>query len=455
MSNAPATCRFCDTPLAVADGPRKGRPQEYCNAVCRQAAHRERRKAKTRPPTRTDAPAPSPPPTLSAAHPPGAPARADAPSMEDTLMEIVKDMQEELRQLARCLSATETPPEDALRRAVRMRAQLEGLTAGLVGLARDRRLTWSAIGDLLGIGEDTARHRFQPAYIARRLGQLVRFRQEAPAKPKSRRSHTEPAKTPPPTTDAAAAEPSRASYNRLAPVLSMLARSCDLPLQTIAKRTGCSPSYLSRLLSGERVPTWTMTERFAKACGADPLILRKVWESERLKEKEPALRRAAEPGTSPVPGVDDLLAALRTLHVRAGRPTAYDVAVASRWKLTPDRVSEILDGAVEDWDDLAVLLYVLGGDRDYFRPLWEAAEAAASRIQPPAAPAAVEPALPPSGEVISQRVPGLLERFSGVLGSRPHLSPRQERVLKAKRDAVLANRLDGHTALPIPDDEPQ
>ncbi|GAA2815677.1 hypothetical protein [Kitasatospora aburaviensis] len=53
---------------------------------------------------------------------------------------------------------------------------------------------------------------------------------------------------------------------------------------------------------------------------------------------------------------------------------AYEIAVAGLWRLTPDRVTELLDGAVtEEWEDLQRLLYILGGDQSYFRPLWEAA----------------------------------------------------------------------------------
>ncbi|MEE1782749.1 hypothetical protein PUR71_07430 [Streptomyces sp. SP17BM10] len=46
-------------------------------------------------------------------------------------------------------------------------------------------------------------------------------------------------------------------------------------------------------------------------------------------------------------------------------------------------------------------------------------------------------------------------RFSGVLASKPNLSARQEWVLKAKRDAVLANRFGGHVVLPAADEEPR
>ncbi|WP_367136684.1 MULTISPECIES: hypothetical protein [Streptomyces] len=56
-----------------------------------------------------------------------------------------------------------------------MRTQLDGLTAGLVGRARCRRTTWRRIGRILGITEDTARHRYTGHYILRHLSELTRM----------------------------------------------------------------------------------------------------------------------------------------------------------------------------------------------------------------------------------------------------------------------------------------
>ncbi|MFE7354693.1 helix-turn-helix domain-containing protein [Streptomyces sp. NPDC057543] len=141
-------------------------------------------------------------------------------------------------------------------------------------------------------------------------------------------------------------EPSGAAFNRLAPVLSMLARASQLPLKDLSSRTRCSASYLSRVLSGERTPTWTLTERFARACGADSSVLRTVWESERLREKEPV----SLPEDASLPAGARLLNALNTLHVRAGRPTPYDISVASRWRLAVEEVAPVLEGAqIPSW----------------------------------------------------------------------------------------------------------
>lgn len=57
-----------------------------------------------------------------------------------------------------------------------------------------------------------------------------------------------------------------------------------------------------------------------------------MWESEKLSHKcrEPL----PEPDTPPLPAAEQLRAAVRTLHLRAGRPAANDIDVASRWVLT-------------------------------------------------------------------------------------------------------------------------
>ncbi|MEU7135013.1 helix-turn-helix transcriptional regulator [Streptomyces sp. NPDC046261] len=312
------------------------------------------------------------------------PSSPSAPSgADEVLAEIIKDILEETRQLQRSLPAPDA--EEPLRRAEQLRAQLESLTAGLVGRARHRRVTWSRIGRLLNVSEDTARHRYTNAYILRRLSQHIHLRSTPSSLGALYGETAPPGESPPPSdlpvdTPLSARTPASPAFNRLAPVLSMLARASKMQLQVLSRRVGCSASYLSRILSGERVPAWPLTERFAIACGADPAVLRQVWETERLRDTAAvAAPVVATPGEiiadqDRLLGPARLLAALRTLHVRAGQPTAYDIAVATRWRLSSDRVTTMLEGTQPaEWDDVAALLHVLGGPLDYFRPLWEAA----------------------------------------------------------------------------------
>ncbi|WP_344098246.1 helix-turn-helix transcriptional regulator, partial [Streptomyces stramineus] len=332
------------------------------------------------------APPPRPPQAPRPAPPPPASAEGD-----EALAEIAGDMQEELRQLLRTLTTADS--DDLLRRAARVRTQLDGLTAGLVGRGRCRRMTWSRVGHILGISEDTARHRYTDSYILRRLGELTRLR-TAPtslsaiyAERHAVRRKPAPRRGGPPVNAPRPKLPTRPrpAYNRLAPVLSMLARASKLSLKDLSRRTRCSASYLSRVLSGERTPTWELTERFAHACGADPGILRTVWETERLRGGTTGppveLDEGGGDDGDPVRAAARLLTALRTLHVRAGQPTAYDIATAGKWQLSLEQITPILEGTqLPDWPDLASLLHVLGGDIGYFESLWEAA------VRPPGPP---------------------------------------------------------------------
>ncbi|AXK36503.1 XRE family transcriptional regulator [Streptomyces armeniacus] len=368
-------CAYCGAALD-SEGQKVGRPQKYCGTSCRQAAHRSRKKGR-------DAACRNAGTTGPRAEAPGKkPQPAVAPS-EDVIIEIIRDLHEETRQLLR--SVESGFPSDPLRRTLKLRNHLDNLTAGLVGRARHHRITWSRIGALLSIREDTARHRFTDAHIQRRLRHLSGARTVPPslgalyagAPPPAKSSTAGPNEEGPPLPRT----PASAAYNRLAPVLSMLARASQLPLQELGDRCGCSPSYMSRILNGERVPSWPITERFAVVCGADTAVLRDVWESEQLRDRTPR-DQPAQPCGEPVLTKDTsgqsiarLMSALRTLHIRAGRPTAAAVAASAYWYFTPDDVTRMLGGRLAEWRSLERLVHALGGNPDYFLPLWRAVEA--------------------------------------------------------------------------------
>ncbi|WP_367140690.1 MULTISPECIES: helix-turn-helix domain-containing protein [Streptomyces] len=284
-------------------------------------------------------------------------------------------------------------PTDLLRLAARMRTQLDGLTAALVGRARHRRTTWNRIGHILGISEDTARHRFTDHYILRRLSELTRMNPPPATLKDLYTAHRhQPSPVPVPPLGSIHTRP-RPAFNQLAPVLSMLARNSQKTMKELSERTRCSASYLSRILNGERIPTWELTERFARACGADPAVLRSAWETERLRSNSPLLETEDDDegdDEDPHRAGIRLLRALRTLHVRAGQPPAYNIAAASKHQLTVALITAVLDGSrFPGWRDLISLLNVLGGDISYFQPLWEAA------VRPATPPTDTPPTAPP------------------------------------------------------------
>ncbi|MGW0771784.1 helix-turn-helix domain-containing protein [Streptomyces sp. NPDC002676] len=431
-------CEYCASPLT--GGPGKGRPRKYCGDACRQAAHRRRlHTGSAAPRLAQPAPAAQPPHALRTTPAPR-PAGHDPSAGEELLCEIAKDIQDGARDLARLLPSLSG--EEPLQRISQLQEQLDGLTAAVVGRARYRRVTWATISSALRVSEDTARHRYTDRYILRRLARFNRSEKvltsvaglftapgdgTTPALPSSDRG-SESSDTgdrgdgPEQSTPT---ESSGAAYNRLAPILSMLIRTAQLTNKEVSSKIGCSPSYLSRILTGERVPTWDLTRKFALACGADPEVLRTVWESEKLSHRcrEPV----PEPDAPPLPAADRLRAAVHTLHLRAGRPAPSDIAVASRWVLTAGTVASLIEGTViPPRHVLQKFVRLLGGDVDHFAQLLDSAHHEATtgaaimqpaphpETAPTPAPAQPEHTMPPPAPT-NTGPDAVMKTFSKVL----------------------------------------
>ncbi|MEU1854178.1 helix-turn-helix transcriptional regulator [Streptomyces sp. NPDC019990] len=230
-------------------------------------------------------------------------------------------------------------------------------------------------------------------------------------------------------------------------MLPMLARASELPLHELARHARCSASCLSRMLSGHRVPSWKITERFARACGADPAVLRKVWETEQLRRRQPRQPVADQHEIDSLDGISTpaqafqrLMTALRTLHVRAGQPTAQQISMTSRWRLQAAQVTDVLEGSsMCDWPTLFQLVHAMGGAADYFRPLRQAATEHRDQPteQPPTATTGDQapPDTWPAGP--ADNAHDLISQFRGVLGSAPALDLGQREAIRrriAQRD---------------------
>jgi hypothetical protein len=286
---APTACQHCAAPLPPRTGASGGRPPEYCGSPCRQAAYRKRRKAE----------------------PPAKDAGDDADAV---VRDMAEDVVEEARHLLRILTRPDAPLLDRVEQAVSLSRSVENLTAGLVGRARIGRVPWAALGPALAMRPDTARRTYRAEAVSRRVPHASHHALPAPG----------PATVTVTAAVTAAVTASADSAGRprshLAPVLSRLHRASQLPLRALAARLGISPSHTSRILSGEWFPGWWLTERFAQACGADPRVLRKVWEDEKLRAD-----RAVGSGDAPL---DDGPAEHLPAQTAAAEPLPGPPAVA-------------------------------------------------------------------------------------------------------------------------------
>ncbi|MFC7895427.1 helix-turn-helix domain-containing protein [Streptomyces sp. NPDC057381] len=278
----------------------------------------------------------------------------------------------------------------------------------MVARTKLRGASWEQIAAPLGMNKDAVRKKWSPPRRTAGAQQPLRPpRPPATPPPGStpvRRPATDGEDTGPvsPTGRGAAsaargAIASDAGCQDLATVRSSLQRASGLSLRALAARSNLSASFLSRLMIGERFPSWKNVAAIARACGAAPDVLRQVWEASAARRDSP-------------PRPASLAAALRFLHQRAGSPAPWAIAITSGHTLDQNHITALLAGtATAAWEDVQRLIQVLDGEPSYFLPLWQAETARTT--PPPPSPATPTKSTPPPGH----RAEELLTAFSSAL----------------------------------------
>ncbi|MFI1018890.1 helix-turn-helix domain-containing protein [Streptomyces sp. NPDC020965] len=117
---------------------------------------------------------------------------------------------------------------------------------------------------------------------------------------------------------------------------------------------GVDRSYLSRIVSGERSPSWNVTRELALACDADPVEPRPLWDAAR------GLTAAQPTGFH---------AALRGMNLAAGRPTPTTLRTRTGNALSEADVTGLLNGThVTEWPLVARLITAVGAHTDTIHP---------------------------------------------------------------------------------------
>ncbi|MFJ7201055.1 MULTISPECIES: helix-turn-helix domain-containing protein [unclassified Streptomyces] len=362
-----------------------GRPGEYCGTKCRQAAHAERHKA--------------PPP--------------DTSDFDHALLRELDAACVEIRDLQCALRTSAQEAEDPLKRLLHLQRRIDQLTPAVVGRTKRLGASWDVLGQLLGMNKDTVRKKYNSSVVQRALSRAhIKSPAARPAPPRIPAAAAPPAEPVAPEpfagpaapyddTDSERSEPSPPTGPSPGPedfacVLSNLQRASRYSLRTLSKKSGLSPSFLSRAMNGERFPSWEAAAEIARACGADPEVLKKVWD-------DADARRARKPRPQ------TLASALRFLHHRAGSPAPWSVSVSSGYALTQDHITNLLDGTtIGTWEEVQVLIQTLDGEYTYFEPLWQ--QAAAEHTTPASAPAPQPP-----GQGTTSRLEELITAFNNIL----------------------------------------
>ncbi|MER5546446.1 helix-turn-helix transcriptional regulator [Streptomyces sp. NPDC002589] len=243
-------------------------------------------------------------------------------------------------------------------------AELESYAAAAVSDARSRGTGWDEVAAAACQSRSTVRARWSDAAVDRLFRNRMKERAtrmvERPVPSACRQEILADAVTGDREETLAAVRSSR----RLALALSFLQRRSGLHIKDAAAHTGLSPSYVSRILSGERLPTWTAVRLLAETFGADPGDLRALWEASQglVRPTRPPLHEA----------VVRLAGALRGIYLAAGCPSFEYVARASSGVLTVDIVEGMLAGRIVPcWETTSHLLAALGAQPADLRGVWE------------------------------------------------------------------------------------
>ncbi|MCL7382224.1 helix-turn-helix domain-containing protein [Streptomyces sp. 35G-GA-8] len=377
---SPSHCKQCGSQLPQQH---TGRPGEYCGTKCRQAAHRRRH-----------------------SNPPG------TEKYDRYLREELGRLEDDVKLLRHLLDVPDSAPEEPLRLLVQLQRRAAYVERVMVGRTKVIGASWETIGALVGSNKDSARKKYTPEMIQRALN-----RHASPALPSAapvqRRPSSPPATGGPPASPPPPGEePLTHSPHAkdLAQVLSGLQKASRQSLRDLSRSTGLSPSFLSRLMSGERFPTWKSAASIAQACGAEPGLLRKVWEDAEA-------RRYTGRTTN-------LASALRYLHMRAGSPSPWAMEITSSHTLPQDHITALLDGTTTGtWDDVLRLIQILDGEPAYFQPLWETQTRTPQTSLPPSPPP--PPPRPPTEP--AQRLENLFFAFNDTFPPTRYTPPIPQR----------------------------
>ncbi|MFJ6792074.1 helix-turn-helix domain-containing protein [Streptomyces angustmyceticus] len=257
-------------------------------------------------------------------------------------------------------------PLEMLQICVALRRDLEDITAVAVRQALADGAAWKDVAKVMGAAEST----LKTNYSLERVDKMLKARMaRGPARPRQpavpeNRDDASPSSTHP-------LLPGQAGYP-LSCALSYLRRTSKTTVGSLAYLTGVSASYIYRITSGERTPTWEVTKRFALACEADPEDLMFLWNRAHRLETPPARDRAE--------AVRTLQAALRGLYLAAASPGLPRLPKTVH--LTSRAAEALLATSSEApptahylrWPVVRDLTAALQGDPQAIRPLWEQIE---------------------------------------------------------------------------------
>ncbi|MFF0216099.1 helix-turn-helix domain-containing protein [Streptomyces vinaceus] len=248
-------------------------------------------------------------------------------------------------------------------------ALLENAEAAVIHAARLDGESWTALAAPLDISPERLRKRWKSESLNRRLKRVRQARADHALTPSTGSSSKPPGQ-------------------QLATALSFLQRKTGLTIADTAAEIGISASHLSRVLSGDRRPSWPVVIQFVAVCDGDLPELRDLWEASHRPPTPDTPTRPDAP-TTQAEACKHLHTALRALYLADGCRTHESLRIAmGDGLLTNDQIRDILAGRlIPDWQRISRLIFALRGHPAELLPLWRAATTTPPETDGPRLPA--------------------------------------------------------------------
>ncbi|MFE6023093.1 helix-turn-helix domain-containing protein [Streptomyces sp. NPDC056441] len=267
--------------------------------------------------------------------------------------EAVRDIAEDLIVVADAFlnraSDNAAPTTELLHIVTTVNALAQEATEALVVRQRSQGEPLSDLVPEVKVTEDRLRKKYDPQAIDQALAKRSR---------PMRAPLTSPRPDDLPTTKALLRHP----HQRLACALTRMWKQSGVPQRALAQCMTVDPSYVSRMLSGERVVTLQHVMKIAEQCGGNLDLVKPLWE-------------AANGVETSADGARALRSYLRALHYAAGSPSDTRILASIQRTITKTELRQAFDGpGTPGWPVVQQLTVALQSLPEITRPLWRKAQ---------------------------------------------------------------------------------
>lgn len=274
----------------------------------------------------------------------------------EAIRDIAEDFVVRAEELLHETHNPDTPATDLVVTVAELGRLSQEATAALVVRQRSQGKPLKELTPALGLTEDRLRKKYHPQTVDLRLASRSRPRRGLSGS----RTPEDTSGPPGQKNRLRLREPGQ----RLACALTLMRAHSRTSQRTLASRMRIHPSYVSRILSGERDASWQHVLAICDLCNGDAALMKPLWEM------------AANVQPTGADPTRYLHTYLRALRYAAGSPSTETVLASTQNTITAAGLRQALEGpGTPTWLVIRTITNALWGLPDLTLPLWRRATA--------------------------------------------------------------------------------